>query len=347
MTLAAQRPPSPAPAAARLPLVTLYLTDRCNSRCVTCDYWRTGRENLTLASLEKLLPSMEELGTRVAVLSGGEPLLNPQWRAIAATLAARGIDLWLLTSGLSLVKHARPVAAVFQRLTVSLDGTGRATYRAIRGLDAFDAVTAGIRAAAAAGLAPGLRVTLQRANYRELPQFVRLARELGARDVSFLAVDVSNPHAFGRDSGFPGGLALDASDLDEFAALIGALERDFAAEFASGFIVESPARLRRLHGYFAALQGRAEFPAVRCNAPEFSAVIGLHGEVSPCFFIPGPASGRAQDPARALEADDMRALRADIRAGRRVECTRCVCSLWRDPEGIAALSRPAPLRSHA
>ena len=27
-----------------LPLVTLYLTERCNSRCVTCDYWRHGRQ---------------------------------------------------------------------------------------------------------------------------------------------------------------------------------------------------------------------------------------------------------------------------------------------------------------
>jgi MoaA/NifB/PqqE/SkfB family radical SAM enzyme len=350
MTGATRNSPAAPPGAStvpRLPVVTLYLTDRCNSRCVTCDYWRTGRENLTLAALERLLPSLEELGTRVAVLSGGEPLLNPEWRAIAAALASRGIDQWLLTSGLSLVKHARPVAAVFQRLTVSLDGTQRETYRAIRGLDAFDAVTAGIRAVTEAGLAPGLRVTLQRTNYRELPRFVRLARELGARDVSFLAVDVSNPHAFGRDSGFPAGLALGPDDLDEFAALIDGLERDFAAEFAGGFIVESPARLRKLHAYFAALLGKGEFPAVRCNAPEFSAVIGLHGEVSPCFFIPGPASVGARELARALDAHEMRELRADIRAGRRAECARCVCSLWRDPQGIAALGRPAPLRGHA
>ena len=27
----------------RLPLVTLFLSERCNSRCVSCDYWRHGR----------------------------------------------------------------------------------------------------------------------------------------------------------------------------------------------------------------------------------------------------------------------------------------------------------------
>ena len=60
----------------------------------------------------------------------------------------------------------------------------------------------GIRAAVAAGATVGLRVTLQRANYRELPRFVTLAHELGVNQLSFLAVDVSNPHAFARVDDF-------------------------------------------------------------------------------------------------------------------------------------------------
>ena len=38
----------------RLPLVTLYLTERCNSRCVTCDYWRHGRADMNLAAVKRL-----------------------------------------------------------------------------------------------------------------------------------------------------------------------------------------------------------------------------------------------------------------------------------------------------
>jgi MoaA/NifB/PqqE/SkfB family radical SAM enzyme len=327
-------------AAARLPLVSLYLTDRCNSRCVTCDYWRHGRDNLTLESLHRLLPQFAALGTRVALLSGGEPLLNREWREIAAALREGGIKLWLLTSGLSLAKHAADAARLFDSITVSLDGTIPSTYQAIRGLDAFDTVCEGIGAAVAAGVRVSLRVTLQRANYRELPRFVTLARELGACQVSFLAIDVSNPHAFGRTERFADGLALDEADLDAFAVLLDALESGFAAEFASGFIAESPAKLRRLHAYFSALRGNGAFPAVRCNAPEFSAVIGVDGRVSPCFFIPGPTdSAAAADLSAALDSEAMRELRADIRASRRRECERCVCSLWRDPAelGVASL----------
>ncbi len=181
----------------RLPLVTLYVTERCNSRCVTCDYWRHGRTDMNLAAVCRLLPSLRQLQTRVALLSGGEPLLNPEWAPMAQTLRGAGLQVWLLTSGLSLAKHSRRAAELFDDITVSLDGTDPTTYTAIRGLDAFDNVCKGIRAAADHGLRPAIRVTLQRTNYRQLPAFVGLAKRLGARSISFLAVDVANPHAFG------------------------------------------------------------------------------------------------------------------------------------------------------
>ena len=326
----------------RLPLVTLYLTERCNSRCVTCDYWRTGRDHLTLARLEAMLPGLHRLGTRIALLSGGEPLLNPEWRAIAGALRDAGIERWLLTSGLSLAKHATTVAELFDAVTVSLDGANAATYQAIRGLDAFEVVCEGIVALTRVGLAPGLRVTVQRANYREMPQLVRLARRLGVRQISFLAVDVGNPHAFGRETPFHAGLALGREDVVELGAIVRAMRTDLAPEFSSGFIAESPEKLARLPAYFAALLGDGAFPRVRCNAPEFSAVVGVGGALSPCFFIPGPdAPGGIAPPEDALDATAMRALRDDIRAGRRPECARCVCSLWRDPSEWPTLSVPS------
>jgi MoaA/NifB/PqqE/SkfB family radical SAM enzyme len=316
----------------RLPLATLYLTERCNSRCITCDYWRHGRADMNLESVTRLLPSLARLETRVVLLSGGEPLLNPEWRAIAQLLKANGLQLWLLTSGLSLAKHAHRAGQLFNAITVSLDGTNRETYAAIRGLDAFENVCAGIRAAAGTGVPVGVRVTVQRANYQELPAFVDLAQQAGARQISFLAVDVASPHAFGRTDGFGADLALHREDLPVLEQILCALESDYADAFRSGFIAQSPRRLRHIHQYFSAICGTAAFPPVRCNAPEFSAVIGARGRVSPCFFIAGPAdsSGR-EDLKKALNSDSMLGLRHDIRRGARSECQRCVCSLWREP----------------
>lgn len=316
----------------RLPLVTLFLSERCNSRCITCDYWRNGRAELDLESVRRLLPSLDRLETEVVLISGGEPLLNPEWAQIAALLKRQGLRLWLLTSGLSLAKHARRASMLFDAITVSLDGTDRSTYAAIRGVDAFDVVCRGIRAAAAADVPVTLRVTLQRGNFRQLPHFVDLGRALGVAQVSFLAVDVANMHAFSRREGFAADLALRAEDLPVLERLLCELERDHAEAFRTGFIAESPQKLRqRILGYFTAVCGLGAFPPVHCNAPEFSAVLDARGHVSPCFFIGGPAQARVGDDLEeVLNSEAMASLRHSIRHGERAECSRCVCSMWRD-----------------
>lgn len=323
----------------RLPLVTLYLSERCNSRCISCDYWQHGRADLDLATVSRLLHSFERLGTEVVLISGGEPLLNPQWPQIAELLRRQGLKLWLLTSGLSLAKHAQRAAGLFDAITVSLDGTDPETYAKIRGVDAFDVVCRGIRAAVAADVPVTLRVTLQRGNFRQLPAFVALSRQLGVAHLSFLAIDVANAHAFSRQNGFMADLALRSEDLPELERLLLALEREHAETFSSGFIAESPEKLRqRVLRYFSAVCGLGPYPPVRCNAPEFSAVIDARGHVSPCFFIGGPPEARVVegDLEGALNGGSMVALRHAIRSGARAECSRCVCSMWRD------LRDPAP-----
>jgi len=320
-----------------LPLLTLYLSDRCNSRCITCDYWKNGIRDIDLESVRRMLPDLDALQTRDILISGGEPLLNRQWREIAMMLKAHGFNLWLLTSGLSLAKHAAEIAGLFDSVTVSLDGANRETYQRIRGVDAFDKVCEGIEAVAQLGVPTSIRVTLQRANYRELIRFVPLARTLGAKQVSFLAVDVANQHAFARADTYAEGLVLDYDEVTELRALVDVLEVRHAGAFAERFIAESPARLRHICDYFAALQGAGDFPEVRCNAPEFSAVVGVDGQVSPCFFISGhPLAPRAPSLKAALDSSSMRELRAAIRGGARRECERCVCSMWRDPVTASA-----------
>ena len=313
---------------AQLPLATLYLTERCNSRCTSCDYWRHGRLDLSLDTVHQLLPGLRELGTQTVLFSGGEPLLHPQWAEIAALLRAQGQQLWLLTAGLALAKHAREVARLFEQVTVSMDGSTATTYAALRGLDAFDAVCAGVRATAGAGAKVGLRVTVQRGNVGELGALVRLAHTLGAASISFLAADVGHTEAFGRQGPAGEGVALRPEDLATLAASLDALARDHADDFASGYIVETPAKLQRIHDHCRAQLGLGAAPAIRCNAPEFSAVIEADGGLRPCFFIAGPGRVGKTGLADALNTAAQRQLRADIRAGRRSECRHCVCSKW-------------------
>ncbi|WP_428508990.1 radical SAM protein [Roseateles sp.] len=312
----------------KLSLATIYFTERCNSRCVSCDYWRHGRRDIELATVQQMLPGLREFGAQTVLVSGGEPLLHPQWAEISALLKSSGLNLWLLTAGLSLAKNAAEVAGLFEQVTVSLDGSTAASYSAIRGLDAFEAVCAGIRALVREGVPVGLRVTVQRRNASELGDLVRLARKLGVGGISFLAADVSHGEAFGRHSEVAEGVALRPEDLPVLVAALDALERDHGDDFDSGFIVETPAKLRRIEAHYRALLGQGEAPPVRCNAPEHSIVVEADGGLRPCFFIAGPTQLGEAGLSEGLNAASMRHLRAGIRAGLRPECRNCVCSKW-------------------
>jgi len=108
-----------------------------------------------------------------------------------------------------------------------------------------------------------------------------------------------------------------------------ALETEFAADFASGYIAESQAKLRRriLH-YYTALLGQADFPPVSCNAPWVSAVIEADGTVRPCFFQP-PLGNiyQASSLTSLLNSPTTLAWRAGLDMARDAICRKCVCTL--------------------
>jgi MoaA/NifB/PqqE/SkfB family radical SAM enzyme len=325
-----------------LPILILYLTDGCNSRCITCDIWRAPRLNMRRELVETLVASVKPMGVRWVVLSGGEAMQHPQWAQIAARFRAEGARVILLTNGLFLRRDADDVIANVDEVVVSLDGGTAATYAHIRGVDAFDLVLDGIRAVGTGGVTVTTRTTVQRANYREMPQIVVQAKTAGVNHVSFLTVDVSNEYAFGdrtlHQAIDPAALTHD--DLPILADVLDALERDHTADFASGLIAESPAKLRRMMGYFGALLGESEAPPARCNAPHTSVVVQVDGSLRPCYFLPtmgkiDPVGAMRALPLQdALNTNDALALRRAYRCGERPECARCVCPLYK---GMRAL----------
>ena len=317
-----------------LPLVIFYPTGRCNSRCVSCDWWKqSGADDLTLEEIGRVAEALPELGTRVVVFSGGEPLLRPEVFDAARIFRAQGMTLHLLTSGVLLERCAERVAQQFARVIVSLDATTAGLYEEIRGVDALATVGRGI--ACLRGGWPAIpvsgRATLHRANFRELPRLIDYARSLGLDRISFLPADISSL-GFGRTAA-PGGerLGLDAWEIDEFESIIERTIAVYANDFESGFVAESPEKLRRLPRYYAALRGAEPFPEVTCNAPWVSVVVEANGSVRPCFFH-GSIGNVRDAPIASIVAKNLRAFRESFDVGADPVCVRCVCSLktsWR------------------
>src|SRR5258708_9560465 len=125
-----------------LPILLYAPTSRCNSRCVSCDFWRTdGASDLTRDEVAALCRELPGLRTKLVVFTGGEPLVRDDVFDLADLFRAQGVVLHLLTSGLSLERHAEAVAQRFAPVTVLLAGHTRDLFRPRRrgpGLDALD-----------------------------------------------------------------------------------------------------------------------------------------------------------------------------------------------------------------
>ncbi|MBW2278322.1 MAG: radical SAM protein, partial [Deltaproteobacteria bacterium] len=156
----------------------------CNLQCRHCGS-RAGKarpDELTTAEAEDLFTQLVELGCKRVTISGGEPLMRPDWPELIAAATRSGLATAMISNGLKLdldtAKRAK--ASGLRTVGISLDGVGR-THDLIRGrIGHFDAVARAMDSAAAAGLAFTAITTINSLNLHELEQIYRFVRDQGA-----------------------------------------------------------------------------------------------------------------------------------------------------------------------
>jgi MoaA/NifB/PqqE/SkfB family radical SAM enzyme len=303
-----------------------------------CDIWRLRQtREITASDLASHLESLRTLGVRWIVFSGGEPQLHHDLASLAHSLRAEGVRLTLLTAGLLLEPQAGLVASLMDDVIVSLDGPPEVHNRIRNVPKAFERLERGVEALR--GLRPAVRIsarcTVQRANHNALRQTVATAWRIGLNQVSFLAADLTSG-AFNRPEGWTSQrqscVALAPEEIeclsDEIEALIGENGQDIAA----GFVVESPAKLRRIVRHFRAHAGQIAPEAPRCNAPWVSTVIEADGTVRPCFFH-RPIGNIYEAPLlKILNGNAALQFRGNLDITSDPVCRRCVCSLYLPPD---------------
>lgn len=320
---------------AQIPILILSPHNRCNCRCLMCDIWKEKKPiEITAAHVSSWLAEWRGLGVKRVVLTGGEALMHSHLWKLCELLAEAEIGITLLSSGLLLARDAEKIARYVDDLVVSLDGP-REVHDEIRNVPrAYERLAEGVRAVRSAGpqlLVTG-RCTVQRKNSHLLRETVRDAKEAGLMRISFLPVDVSS-EAFNRPGDgaaeSAGSLALSRAECFELENELDRLEIEHAADFESGFIAESPQKLRRkLLGYFRALTLEGDFPLNECNAPWVSSVVEADGTVRPCFFQPALGNiHRSGSLAAVLNSEEAIAFRRGLDIATNLICRRCVCTL--------------------
>lgn len=115
------------PKEVELMLVNLFLTENCNSRCLTCDFWRS--RHTDRIETKRAVGLLEELiyhKIRNIRLAGGEPLLRSDLFDILGTVKMGDFHkVVLATNGLLLDRYSEKINdSIITNITVSLDGIG-------------------------------------------------------------------------------------------------------------------------------------------------------------------------------------------------------------------------------
>ena len=166
--------------------VAWQITNECNLACMHCieesGPGKRFKDELTEEQVFSVLEQMMALEIPYLSFSGGEPMLHPQFFAMAEYVCARGSQLKVETNGHFLTPEncARLRDIGVKAVQVSLDGASRPTFNRIRVLGEFDRCVEGIRHLHDAGVPIEINFSPTRFNIHEVGAVVDLACELGA-----------------------------------------------------------------------------------------------------------------------------------------------------------------------
>lgn len=161
------------------------LTENCQARCISCDYWKSRwQDGIDTGHAIDLVNQISSAGIRTLRLTGGEPLLRKDLFQVLKRANTSGFKhLIVQTNGLLLKKlHQEINASPITNISVSIDGL-KATNDQIRGIRGyFDLALEGIKLLRNKQVA--FSVTLNRLSAGELDELAGVVRRLGA-DLEF------------------------------------------------------------------------------------------------------------------------------------------------------------------
>lgn len=173
----------------------VYMTAGCNLACQHC--WlspvyqpkgTTGGHldyELFRIALEEGIP----LGLQSVKLTGGEPLLHPEFLRFVDLIKEKNLGLTIETNATlmtpEIARHFREKSSL-GHISVSIDGCTAGSHDAFRGVPgSFEKAVAGIHMLVEVGYQPQVIMSLHDGNVGEIEKLVCLAEEWGAGSVKF------------------------------------------------------------------------------------------------------------------------------------------------------------------
>ncbi|MBN1243426.1 MAG: radical SAM protein [Spirochaetales bacterium] len=174
-------------------VATVFMNTKCQLRCRYCFGWDDKDSDDKVLSAEKaelLFDALKSRGVRYLTLTGGEPLLHPEFRAIIKLAHDRGFWINILTNGLAVDAPLVDFLAGFWRLQVrvSLEGANPEIHDYFRGRGNFARAVRGMDALVSGGVQVGVGLTIYEENRDQVEPVVRLCVERGCSSLRVVPV---------------------------------------------------------------------------------------------------------------------------------------------------------------
>jgi Fe-coproporphyrin III synthase len=182
--------PGRTPSADNRPIVVYNCVKRCNLKCLHCYADSPGSAEpdvLSTAEALAMIDSCADFGCPVMLFSGGEPLLRGDLLELMRHSGERGMRTTLSTNGTLITRDvARELKAYnMGYVGVSLDGLEETHDRFRQVGGSWRRALDGLENCRAEGLRTGLRVTLTRHNFHEVPALFDLFEGLAVPRICF------------------------------------------------------------------------------------------------------------------------------------------------------------------
>ncbi len=302
--------------------VYLELTYQCNERCTFCYNPSTRVVGLSFEQLKRPLAELAEMGGFYLNLTGGEPLLHPEFFDIAAYGRELGYSLTVFTNGTLITPHRADRLAELRvtSFNISIHGSCASTHEAVTGLPgSFEKMLRGVRLLRERNQRVVLKMPLTRRNQSELRAVRELAATLGCELVT--ASHMSPTHD-GRQSPL--------GHSPEYRAL--------RVHYAP-FFMDRRGMILPVRAY--------PTDAPNCSLGRSIIAISPEGDIYPCIQMPYRLGNVLTDSIRAIWSDDRKmGVYRSLRRRNMSPCHRCkiaaYCSVC---PGIAYLGHGNPYRA--
>lgn len=269
--------------------VCLYLetTNRCNLLCTTCPRTFEDLEppaDMSWALFTRIVDQFPNI-SRVVLHGIGEPMMVKDLPKMVRHLKARGTYVLFNTNGTLLrpKKGRELIEAGLDELRVSLDAAEAKAFKLVRGRDWFDRIVRNVREfvelkKALGACVPRLSLWLTglRETLTQLPDFIRLAAEVGVPEVHLQRL-VHFPE--GQGLARPSSSLFEHLQHEESAYLrqAGEVAADLGVSFDASGAAEPEASLKR---------GDGHQPWSLCRRPWSLMYFTAHGRAIPCCIAP-------------------------------------------------------------